>query len=264
MAATSRPITPLPPTPTIPDIPPPKKRPINLVKHLLKKGGKGGTELNLDELDEGVLRSRKTENEWYRSEIETVQRDTNEYIAYLEQKRSEKQTAIDNLVAANKADLEEFQAKKKAKEAENAAKMEELKKLIEDLELKQEQKQQEVNQLSDVMARRARHESDMAKLRREMAAAESDHQDQLSKLERKLLEERMKLQKEADARIAVMESAAHDKASKYLHDHTTLLSQENTLLATQLRACIHRTQILLARKDQLDKQNAELLREHRL
>ncbi|KAJ3294958.1 hypothetical protein HK104_003164 [Borealophlyctis nickersoniae] len=101
----------------------------------------------------------------------------------------------------------------------------------------------------------------MAKLRREMQEAETEHQDHVSELERTLLEARMKFQKEAEAKIRAMESAAHEKASKYLSDHTTTLEAENARLAHQLRACISRTQDLISRKDTLEQENKKLERE---
>ncbi|KAJ1334427.1 hypothetical protein BSLG_007582 [Batrachochytrium salamandrivorans] len=52
----------------------------------------------------------------------------------------------------------------------------------------------------------------------------------------------MKLQKEADAKINSMESAAHEKAERYLKDHTTSLELENAQLDLELRKTTFATQ----------------------
>ncbi|TPX67374.1 hypothetical protein SpCBS45565_g03819 [Spizellomyces sp. 'palustris'] len=252
-----------------------------IAKQLMKGGkrGQGQGDLRLEDLDEAVLKRKletleteladykakcerhKKENDWYREEIEACQRDTAEYISYLESKKSEKQSAIDQLIESSKLDLESFVAKKKAKEVENEAKMEDLRKQILDLEDKIDTKQQEVQSLSDVMSRRARHESDIAHLHKEMQEADHQHQIRVAELERTLLEERIKVQKETDAKIKEMESAAHEKAHKYLTTHISALDAENQRLSTQLRALITRTQDLLDQKHNLETQNIQLLRD---
>ncbi|KAI9098676.1 hypothetical protein DFS34DRAFT_81650 [Phlyctochytrium arcticum] len=248
----------------------------------IMKGGKrpsGQPDLRLEDLDEAVLKKRlealeaelgdykakcerhKQENDWYREEIETCQRDTAEYIAYLESKKSEKQSAIDQLIESSKLDLEAFMSKKKIKEQENEAKMEELRKQIFDLEDKIETKQQEVQSLSDVMSRRARHEADIAHLRKEMHESEQQHQARIAELERTLLEERIRVQKETDSKIREMESAAHEKAHKYLTTHISVLDTDNDKLSAQLKALIAKTQALLAQKANLEVENVQLRRD---
>ncbi|KAJ3215837.1 hypothetical protein HDU67_010257 [Dinochytrium kinnereticum] len=255
--------------------------------------GNPSAEIKIEELDEELLRKRfvahtfgnvevgiirlealesdlseykkkclhyKSENEWYRAEIEATKKDTAEYIEYLHSKKSEKQAAIDRLIEMQKQDQEFFSNRKKLRDAENKVKIEELKALAVELEAKLEGKQQEIMHLSDVMTKRARHEAEIAKIRKEIAEADAKHAEALSDLERNLLEVRMKLQKEADAKIAEMESAAQEKAAKYLSDHTTALEAENRRLESQLRKCILTTQEFIARKDNLEKENRELSR----
>ncbi|KAJ3111125.1 hypothetical protein HDU96_005973 [Phlyctochytrium bullatum] len=209
-------------------------------------------ELKLEELDEDLLRQR--------SEIEATKKDTAEYIEYLYGKKGEKEAAINKLIELQKQDQELFLNRRKAREAENKAKIEELKAMAVELEMKLEAKQQEIMQLTDVMTKRARHESELAKIRKEIADADALHAQAIADLERSLLEVRIKLQREADAKITEMENAAQEKAAKYLSDHTTALEAENRKLEIQLRKCILATQEYIARKDLLETENKELLR----
>ncbi|KAJ3145856.1 hypothetical protein HDU86_000623 [Geranomyces michiganensis] len=257
-----------------------------IIKGAGKKGGGGGGagggapgDFRIDELDEVVLQSRlntleaeladykakcarhKKENEWYRTEIESCQRDTAEYISYLESKKSEKQSAIDLLIDGSKKDFDAFVESKKAKEAQNLLDIAALKTQIAETEEKIEQKQIEVNGLSDVMSHRSRHEADIARLQREMQDAERQHRAELQELERKLLEERIKVQKETDAKIKEMESAAHEKAHGYLTTHIATINAENERLSLHLRQLVARTQRLLEQKHHLEQHNAQLARD---
>ncbi|KAI8814618.1 hypothetical protein BJ742DRAFT_892589 [Cladochytrium replicatum] len=243
---------------------------------------KNVVELRIEELDERVLRARlemlekelgeykqkcayyKKENDWYRVEIESCQKDTADYVRYLESKKAEKESTIKELTELNKSRFDSFMQKKKQKEQENLVKIEELKNLLMELELKLVEKQQELMQLSHVMARRTRHEAEMSRLKKEMQEAESEHQVRVTDLERTLLEARMKLQREADTRIHAMESAAQEKAAKFLDEQTAMLEQENKRLERDLRRIVKETQELLSTKARLEKQNWELEREQQL
>lgn len=206
----------------------------------------------------------KTENEWYRQEIENTKKDTTEYINYLEVKKSEKKDTISALNEANRKDLEYFNSKKEFKQLENEAKIMKLKELIANLEEKIEAKGVEVLKLSDVMGRRARHDAEISKIRKEIQIAESEHLAKVAEIEKSLIESRYKVQKEADAKIQVMQSEAHDRAYNYLREHTQSLEDENVKLEQELSELIVKTQDQLNRKQNLEKENAELEREERL
>ncbi|KAJ1551299.1 hypothetical protein HK096_001609, partial [Nowakowskiella sp. JEL0078] len=239
-------------------------------------------ELKIEELDEHVLRERldalnkelsvykekcsqfKTENEWYREEIESCKKDTADYIKYLENKKAEKESTIQSLLEHNKLELEKFTQRRNLKEHENNAKIEELKNTSMELEMKLTTKQQELLQMSDIVVKRAKHQSEMAKLRQEMFESEREHQQKVAELERSLLESRIKMQKEADAKIHSMESAAQERAAKFLEDQTKLLDTENRKLETELHKIIRDTQGLLQRKERLEQKNRELAREQQV
>ena len=55
-----------------------------------------------------------------------------------------------------------------------------------------------------------------------MQDMEFEHQNKLSEIERALLEDRMKMQKEADARIHSMESEAHQVQPSFLRRSTCI------------------------------------------
>ncbi|KAJ3012468.1 hypothetical protein HKX48_006268 [Thoreauomyces humboldtii] len=252
-----------------------------VAKQIIKGSKKGAAQgdFRLDDLDESVLQARlntleaelaeykakcdrhKAENEWYRTEIESCQRDTAEYILYLESKKSEKQSAIDSLIDGSKKDFDAYLEKKKAKELRNQAKIEALRAQLAEMEEKIEQKQEEVNGLSDVMAHRARHEADIERLQREMQDAERVHRSEIQELERTLLEERIKVQKETDVKIKEMESAAHEKAHGYLTSHIATIDAENEKLSHHLRHLIVKTQQLLTQKSALEVENSQMARD---
>ncbi|KAJ3089249.1 hypothetical protein HK102_006833 [Quaeritorhiza haematococci] len=257
------------------------------VTKLLKRvlNGKSNTEkgeLTLDALDEGVLKERlkkldeeldeykarcarfKLENEWYTREIESCHTDTADYIAYLEAKKAEKLGAIGQIVERNQKELESFIERKKLKEADNKQKIKELQETIVDLQLKLDTKAEEISHLSDIMQQRAKHEAEVIKIREEIRAAETAHRDKVSQIEHKLLETRLRLQREAEARIRNMENAAQEKAAKYMNAHLSDLATSNASLSAQLRTLMQTTQSQLALKDSLEQQNTILARELRV
>ncbi|KAJ3309187.1 hypothetical protein HDV04_006327 [Boothiomyces sp. JEL0838] len=214
------------------------------IKHVLKKGGKNGGPLLIEDLNESI--------------------DTAEYIKYLDSKKDEKLDAINMLAESNKNDYEVFLKKKKQYEELNQLKIAELKQVIQELEDKLNSKEEEFFDLSDTMAKRAKHEADVTKIRKEIREAEDFHQEKILEMEKQLLDTRMKLQKESDEKIKQMEAAAEEKAAKYLADHTSALQKENRTLEKELALLSLTTQRLLARKDQLEKENLELEREKQL
>ncbi|OAJ45001.1 hypothetical protein BDEG_28171 [Batrachochytrium dendrobatidis JEL423] len=111
------------------------------IRNILKKNTKGTGEIQIKELDESVLKKRlvkldqeledykakcakyKKENDWYREEIETCQKDTADYIMYLESKKNEKLDAIQRLTESNQKDMDMYLLKRKKREEENQAKI---------------------------------------------------------------------------------------------------------------------------------------------
>ncbi|KAH6565358.1 hypothetical protein BASA62_007356 [Batrachochytrium salamandrivorans] len=252
------------------------------IKNIIKKGDRNGEPMKIGELDEEILKKRleeldkelksyknkcskyKKENDWYREEIEICQRDTTDYIMYLESKKNEKLDAIQRLTESNKKDMDVFLIKRKKREEENAIKISGLRVQLSDYEMKLAEKESKIMQLSDIMARRKKHEDEMNSIQKEMQFAESEHLHKMAALERTLLETRMKLQKEADAKINSMESAAHEKAERYLKDHTTSLELENAQLDLELRKTTFATQQQIQLKERLEQENRELKCEQRL
>ncbi|KXS12454.1 hypothetical protein M427DRAFT_397618 [Gonapodya prolifera JEL478] len=239
-------------------------------------------EIKLEDLNEDVLRAKlagldkslsslrekherlRAENSWYRREIDNCQTDTAEYIAYLEANQSTKQAAIDKLAARRKEASDVMDQKRR--EAENALRetADRLKEQIADLDVKLETKNQEVMALSDVMSKRAKHEAEIVKLKKEMSDMEAQHKTRLEELERRLLETRIKLQREADAKLQNLEAQAHAEAATFLQQHTNHIELENSHLEQELRSAAAMTQSLVDRKARLEKRLQVLRRENRL
>lgn len=136
--------------------------------------------------------------------------------------------------------------------------------MIIELEGTLESKNQEMLKLSDVMGKRARHEAEIARIRKEMQISESEHQSKVAEIERNLIETRFKTQRDADAKLQVMQSEAHERAVRYLKEHTAALEEENVFLEQELNRCNLLTQEQISRKEVLERENKELEREQKL
>jgi hypothetical protein len=93
----------------------------------------------------------KLDNQWYRDEIENSQRDTIEYVNYLESKKDEKLNVINNLTNTNLEDLEKFKLKRGLVEVENTKKLDAMGETIGDLEDQLKIKENEFLHLSDTL-----------------------------------------------------------------------------------------------------------------
>ncbi|TPX47522.1 hypothetical protein CcCBS67573_g10247 [Chytriomyces confervae] len=137
-----------------------------------------------------------------------------------------------------------------------------LKKYIIELELKLESKQQEMMSLSDIIPNVRNTKPKSSKSNKTCKTQTVPTMTAFSALERSLLETRIKLQRGADLKVQQMENAAHEKATKYLAEHTAAaLELENTRLEGELRFRITNTQELLKKKDLIEQENKALERD---
>ena len=97
-----------------------------------------------------------------------------------------------------------------------------------------------------------------------MQTAEAEHQQKVAEIERSLIETRIKVQKEADAKLQTMQSEAQKKAIHYLAEHTEALEIENRKLEEELNRCNQITQNQILKKEALEKENKELEIEQKL
>ncbi|KAI8906386.1 hypothetical protein EDD86DRAFT_219766 [Gorgonomyces haynaldii] len=104
----------------------------------------------------------------------------------------------------------------------------------------------------------------MNKIRQQMDHAKQEHQAKMEALEKELLDKRIELQKEAEIKIKSMESAAQEKAQKYLANHTKALEEDNQRMEKELRKIIMQNQNLIQRRDRIATENKELEREQKL
>ena len=81
------------------------------------------------------------------------------------------------------------------------------------------QKQQQQQQ----QTKRTKHESEIVRIRKEIKEADIIHKQQTNDLERTLLEDRMRVQRQADQKIQEMQNESQEKAEKFLSDHTSAL-----------------------------------------
>ncbi|TPX47245.1 hypothetical protein SeMB42_g03414 [Synchytrium endobioticum] len=245
-------------------------------------GADKNVELKIEELDEKLLKSRldaldkeltrfktecdiyKKENEWYRNEIESTERDAADYVRYLEAKKSARQDAINQLAESEKRDLEACKKARDQKDRENKVRIEDLRQTAADLEAKIELKNTEIADLSEIIARRGQHQAEIASIQHQMREAEERHAAKLLELEQEMMNERLEMQKLADQRVREMESAAHEKAIVYLHQHYQELEEQNIKMETELRRMAIAAQDLLHLKLKLEETNQELAREHRV
>ncbi|KAL7752715.1 hypothetical protein RI367_001717 [Sorochytrium milnesiophthora] len=206
----------------------------------------------------------KRENERYRMEIESSHKDSAEYTTYLESKRSEKQAIIDKLNQSHLAVMQNYFERKAELEDQLKARIGDLQEEITALESKLDAKNHDILLLPDILAVKYRNEHEIARYKKEIAELEARHHGELMQLERKLLNERIRIERENEAKVTEMGNAAEEQAFKYLTEYTQQLSQQNIQMEKELKKSIALTKAYQERKEALERRQAELLLERQV
>ena len=82
--------------------------------------------------------------------------------------------------------------------------------------------QSELKMVKEFRKRRTEMQQQLDQLQISLDDAEHDHKTMLSTMEHKFFEEKIRLQKEANRRIADLAENAHSEAVRYVHVRTSL------------------------------------------
>ncbi|CAI8048446.1 Basal body-orientation factor 1, partial [Geodia barretti] len=118
--------------------------------------------------------------------------------------------------------------------------------------------QGELRTVKEFRKRRAELEAELARLKQSLTDSEQDHQRTLQALEQRVFEEKVRLQKEANRRIAELSERAHCEAVRNLGERTREVYRENLQMSEALALHAARVQELETRTEQLEAANREL------
>lgn len=176
------------------------------------------------------------------------------------QKEDEKKNAQLEKLTQNMRDLK----KEHRKEKENI--IEDFSTQINDLEEKLSEKtrdvemmQSELKMVKEFRRKRGQMVKELDEIKDSMHNANRDHKATLSRMEQKFFEEKMRLQQEANQKIAELAERAHTEAISNLDETTKSVYKENVRLSEALNYHMKEGDILKKLKSKLEEVNEGLL-----
>eukprot|EP00002_Diphylleia_rotans_P012008 TRINITY_DN2358_c0_g1_i11.p1 TRINITY_DN2358_c0_g1~~TRINITY_DN2358_c0_g1_i11.p1 ORF type:complete len:495 (-),score=95.47 TRINITY_DN2358_c0_g1_i11:242-1726(-) len=135
--------------------------------------------------------------------------------------------------------------------------------LEENLEQKDSQlrvAQAELASLKEFKTKRHEVQEELVRARKDLEEFERKHQETISKMEHKFYEEKVRLQKETNQKMAEIQKLSHEEAIQRLDESTKQILIENRRMADELRLQVQETDELQRAKKRMEEENERLLR----
>ncbi|XP_054825886.1 basal body-orientation factor 1 [Eublepharis macularius] len=209
----------------------------------------------------GAARRLARNNEELERQQRKLEKDTVEVISFLKKQDSEKEELLEKM----KQQLNEL--KQQAKE-ENEKVAEQFTKQLEEMEAKFHKKAKEIGliqielkMIKEFRDEKACMEKELEDLKESLDITKKEHQETLCRLERKFLEEKQRLEREAEKKIIMLAERAHHEAITKLDNAGRAVFAENVRLHEALSYHMKETEDLEKSKQKLKENNAFLLQE---
>ncbi|XP_012692606.2 basal body-orientation factor 1 [Clupea harengus] len=192
-------------------------------------------------------------NQQYRAEKETV-----DIIAFLKKKESEKEAKI--------SELEEELEHQKTKALEDKEQIvAEYTQMVNDMEEKFKKRlnefrmiQGELKTIKEFRKQKANMEQDLNNIKENMHVENKEHKEMLARMEHKFFIEKVRLEKEAEQRIAQLAERAHNEAVVQLDDASCSVFKENMRLNEALTYHMNEVEQLRGRSEAMEEENSSL------
>ncbi|XP_062974545.1 basal body-orientation factor 1 [Elgaria multicarinata webbii] len=218
------------------------------------------TEISRKEYREAARRLARN-NEELEQQQRQQEKDTVDVISLLKKQDAEKEELIEKL----KQQVNELKEKAK-EESEQVA--EQFTKQLEEMEEKFHKKAKEIGliqielkMIKEFRKKKTLLEKELEDLKDTLDITKKEHQETICMLERKFLEEKQRLEREAEKKIIMLAERAHHEAIVQLDNAGKAVFTENIRLHEALGYHIKETEELQKIKQKLEEDNAFLLQE---
>ncbi|ESO99812.1 hypothetical protein LOTGIDRAFT_205234 [Lottia gigantea] len=198
------------------------------------------------------------ENDALTTQMLQTEKDTIDVITYLKQQEAEKDSSLE------KEKLQNRELKKQHRQ-EKEVLVDDFTKQISELEDKLGEKMREIDliqgelkMVKEFRRKRAQMQKDLDDIKEAMHNATRNHKDNISRMERKFFEEKMRLQQEANKKIAELAEKAHSEAISNLDESTKNVYKENVRLSEALNYHMKESDLLKKERAELLKENEDL------
>ncbi|KAJ7988625.1 hypothetical protein DPEC_G00311150 [Dallia pectoralis] len=192
-------------------------------------------------------------NHKYRAEKDTV-----DIIGFLKRKDAEKEETITRLEAQLKSQKTQALEENEKLVAEYTLKVNELEGKFKKRSSEFRMIQGELKYIKEFHEKKAQMEQELSSMKESMYNADRDHKESLAKMEHKFFSEKVRLEKEAEQRIAQVAKWAHNEAIVQLDDASRSVFKENVRLSEALKYHLKEAEDLRKMTVSLAEENASL------
>ncbi|XP_064623880.1 basal body-orientation factor 1-like [Lineus longissimus] len=198
------------------------------------------------------------ENDALSNQMQQTEKDTIDVITFLRKQDQDKDDQIEKLHQQIK-DLKRSQKKEKQdiiNDLSNQINM-----LEDQVKLKSDEvvlMQSELKLVKEFRRKRGQMQKELDEIKESMHVANRDHKGTLTKMEQKFFEEKMRLQQEANQKIAELAEKAHTEAIANLDETTRSVYKENVRVSEALNYHMREGDQLKKIKHTLDEENETL------
>nr|XP_046164257.1 basal body-orientation factor 1-like isoform X1 [Oncorhynchus gorbuscha] len=168
-------------------------------------------------------------NQQYRAEKDTV-----DIIAFLKRKDAEKEEKITRLEGQLKSKKKQALEENEQLVAEYTLKINELEEKFEKRSNEFRMIQGELKTIKEFRKKKAQMEQELNSIKESMYIEDREHKESLARMEHKFFSEKVRLEKEAEQRIAQLAERAHNEAIVQLDDASRSVFKENVRLSEAL------------------------------
>lgn len=202
-----------------------------------------------------------TENDKLETRMKQTERDTIDVITYLRKQDQEKDDQIE-IIKEKMKKLTEQQQQEKQKIitdlSHQITRLEtEVKQKADDVSLMQS----ELKLVKEFRRKRGQMQKELDEIKESMYSANMEHKATMTKIEQKFFEEKIRLEHEANQKIAELAEKAHTEAIANLDETTKSVYKENVRVSEALKHHMREGEKLTKERDRLLTENEALLNE---
>ncbi|XP_045186628.2 basal body-orientation factor 1-like [Mercenaria mercenaria] len=199
------------------------------------------------------------ENDALQNQMLQTERDTIDVITFLKKEDAVKDNHLERLQQQIRDQKKENRKEKELIVEDFSKQINELEEKLSDKTKDVEMMQSELKMVKEFRRKRGQMQKDLDEIKESMYNANREHKATLSRMEQKFFEEKMRLQQEANQKIAELAERAHTEAIANLDETTKSVYKENVRLSEALSYHMKEGEVLRKQKEKLEEEN-ELLR----
>ncbi|XP_010896205.2 basal body-orientation factor 1 isoform X2 [Esox lucius] len=192
-------------------------------------------------------------NQQYRAEKDTI-----DIIAFLKRKDVENEETITRLEAQLKSQKKQALEENEKLIAEYTLKVSEVEEKFKKRSSEFKMIQGELKIIKEFRKKKAQMEQELNSIKESMYIADREHKESLAEMEHKFFSEKVRLEKEAEQRIAQLAERAHNEAIVQLDDASRSVFKENVRLSEALKYHMKEVEDLRKMTVSLAEENASL------